>query len=132
MCACIAPDLIRNKALEVYIDNQGTVDIFKKGYSCQDQYSYTLVKALFDVCQGLNAQVTITKIRRCSTDMAIVADHLSKANIREARRIVPTMTSAPEETPRTLIRWIRDPEPDLSLGKLILMEMARKGHDVIL
>ena len=132
MCACIAPDLIRNKALEVFIDNQGTVDIFRKGYSCQDHYSYTLAKALFDVCQGLNAQATITKICRCSTLMAVVADKLSKADIRGAKQLVPTMTPAPQEVPRALIEWIIDPRPDLSLGRLILAEMARKGHQVII
>ena len=132
VCACIAPDLIRNWALEVFIDNQGTVDIFSKGYSCRDEYSYTMVKALYDVCQGLNAQIKVTKIRRCSTALSYVADLLSKASIREARQIVPTMDIEPSKIPRTLIHWIKDPRPDLHLGREILLEMARDGHEVVI
>ena len=47
----IKPDMVRNKDLEVFVDNSGAVKIFAKGYSSGRVYSYTVAMAINDVAK---------------------------------------------------------------------------------
>ena len=124
LAVCAAYQEIRGGALEVFCDNQGTVDISKKGYSTACPYSYTIVKAAFDVAYALNCQLVVTKIRRCTGKGAILADKLSKADFSTLTEEMPGMKEDPGFLPRTILKWLHDPFPDMDLGKAIVREMS--------
>ena len=74
-----APDRVRNKHLEIHVDNQGVVSIYAKGYSTSCLYCYTLAVAIFEISIAFSYHVTLSKIRRCSNTGSVIADMLSKA-----------------------------------------------------
>lgn len=131
VAVCVGHELIRNSAIEVFIDNQGAVDIARKGYSTADPYSYTVIKAAFDVAHGLSAKLKVTKVRRCSDAGAVLADELSKAKFDNLKKMMPEMEADPAYVPRVILKWVRDPFIDMDLGKAILREMAQYTDVII-
>ena len=144
--------------MECFIDNQGSVIIFSKGYSTKDALSNTLVKAINEVSTALNCTLFMTKIARCSNPETICADALSKKNLKQfqevadsitykygiekipeisAISIAPTSTnnacsiSSGRSIPETIIDWLSNPTPDRLLGHNILLEMSHKGIDLL-
>ena len=124
VAVCTGHRLIRNSAMEVFVDNQGAVDIARKGYSTSDPYSYTIIKAAFDVAHGLNAELKVTKVRRCSNVGSVIADDLSKGQLGSLKRMMPGRDVDPAHVPRVILKWLRDPFIDMDLGKAILREMS--------
>ena len=59
------PDRVRNKHVEVFVDNQGAVSIYAKGYTTSCVYTYTIVLAIHEVAAALNCNLVVTKIERC-------------------------------------------------------------------
>ena len=125
-----SPDMCRNTELISYVDNQGSVDIWRKGFSTSCMYSYTIAKAINDVSKGLNCQVQIVKIRRCSDAGSVAADALSKADFRTFREIMPKHDLEMVSIPSAISRWLMDPVVDMEFGEKILMEMAR-SHKIL-
>ena len=121
----IRPNMVRNKDLEVFVDNSGAVNIFAKGYSSGCVYSYTVAMAINDVATALNCNIQLTKITRCSDTFSVVADAISKADFRTLDKLMETKDREPSRVPRTLLQWINDPKEDTGLGRRILMEMAQ-------
>ena len=119
----IVPDIARNSEVELINDNAGFVYAFRKKHS-SCPYAYTVAKAIQDVATGLNCKVTVTKTMRCSGNGEQAADALSKGDWVRAKNFVPHKNDAPEFIPRTLLRWIRDPVPDMELGSKVLSEMS--------
>ena len=109
IAVCVSYTVISNRALEVYCDNQGTVDISRKGYSSVCPYSYTVIKAAHDVSFAFNCQLQVTKIRRCTGKGAVLADRLSKADFSSLKSDMPKKQEDPAFIPRTLLKWLRDP-----------------------
>ena len=68
------PNMLRNKDLEVFVDNSGAVSILAKGYSSTCLYLYTVAMAINEVAQALNVNILVTKIPRCSDKYTIIAD----------------------------------------------------------
>ena len=120
-----APDRVRNRHLEVHVDNQGAVSIYAKGYSTSCLYCYTLAVAIHEISMALNCHVVLSKIERCSNTNAIIADLLSKAAFKEFYELMPERETEPAWIPRELLLWIQDPREDMQLGKRILTEMAK-------
>ena len=106
---CAAPDMFRNTDLVVYVDNQGSVDIWRKGFSTSCFYSYTVVKAIHDIAKGLNTRIHIQKITRRSDAGSVAADALSKADFKEFREMMPNHNLEMCWVPRTFMRWLEDP-----------------------
>ena len=120
-----APNRVRNKHVEMFVDNQGAVSIYAKGYTTSCVYSYTVAMAINEVALALNCNVVLTKVRRCSNRETIIADHLSKAEFRKFYDLMPNRRLDPARIPATLLRWINDPVEDTKLGQKILKEMAQ-------
>ena len=55
----------------------------------------------------------------------IIADALSKGQWKEAWPVMPMKNDDPSFIPRTLLRWLEDPVPNLELGTDLLREMSR-------
>ena len=119
----VIPNLARNGEIHILVDNSGFVAIYgKKSSKCL--YDYTIAKAIADIARGLSCTVRVLKTRRMSGTGEVIADALSKAEWSRAWPLMPLMNTAPEFIPRTLLRWIMDPKPDLYLGKRVLKEMS--------
>ena len=121
----IRPNLVRNRDMEVFVDNSGAVNIYAKGYSSGCVYSYTVAMAINDIAQALNCNIVLTKVTRCSDKFTIIADAISKADWATLDRLMENRNTDPCRVPRALLRWINDPKEDLHLGEKILREMAQ-------
>ena len=117
-------DRLRGNHITVWTDNIGVVWAFRKEHS-RDLYCYTVMKALADVCRGMNIGLAVNKTPRCSGKSEIIADMLSKGKCKEAWKMmnhVPVLL----EPPRTFYKFMQNPRPTRLLGKALLMEMSRK------
>ena len=119
------PDRVRNKHLEVFVDNQGAVSIYAKGYTTSCVYSYTVVLAIHEIAAALNCNLVVTKITRCSNVEAVIADCLSKADFKKFYELMPNRKVSPARIPIALLQWIDDPSEDTKLGQKMLKEMAK-------
>ena len=121
----------KNSAVKIWVDNVGSVFIWKKGYSNSCPLSTTLVKAIAIVAAGLGCRVDIVKITRCSTPLASMADALSKGAFSRFWSLANassslSLPSDPGWVPVSLLRWINAPSDDEGLGDKILFELAKK------
>ena len=76
----------RNRPLRIWVDNAGSVGVWRKGYSSYCGLCTTIVKAISVVAAGLGCHVDILKVTRCSGQGAILADLISKAGFSEFRQ----------------------------------------------
>ena len=127
--------LWRNKPVKFWVDNAGSVFIWKKGYSMSCPLSTTLVKAMATVAAGIGCQVDVVKITRCSTAEADMADALSKSDMPRfwglADRSAFQLPLHPAEVPLELEKWLRFPCEDDGLGERLLDEMKAAGVSIL-
>ena len=122
----------RGHCIRFWVDNSGSVGIWRKGYSTCCPLSTTLVRALNVVATGLGCRVDIVKITRCSTAGADMADALSKFDLarfwavaeREPGWQIPLQ---PALVPRALQDWIGNPVEDEELGSRLLDALVSNG-----
>ena len=121
----------RDRPLKIWVDNAGSVGVWKKGYSNHCDLCTTIVKAISVVATGLACQVDILKVTRCSSQGPELADLLSKANLREfcdhCYKGELNMDAAPAAVPRVLLDWVGRPQPDDELGHRLLQHLAGQG-----
>jgi len=114
--------------VRIWVDNAGSVQIWKKGYSIHCGIANTVVKAIATVAAGIGCRVTIEKIRRCSHPAAKMADALSKAEFKSFWEIADTapweLYEQPMSVPASLLAWIANPVEDDDLGERLLKEIA--------
>ena len=123
-------DMAAGGHLRVYVDNQGSVDVFKKGHSTKCVYSSSIAKAIFEVAEAIGAVVSVEKIRRCSDRGSYLADKISKGRMDEVKTLLP-MRNLPCTIPKSILEWVKDPRLDLRWSKIILQEMEASGVEVI-
>ena len=121
----------RNTPVKIWVDNAGSVFIWKKGYSSSCLLSSTLVKAIATVAAGLSCHVELEKITRCSTPLADMADALSKCAFSRFWDIAASADYAalplePAWIPVPITAWLQDPVPDDFLGDKILRELSKR------
>jgi len=123
-----AHKLCRGQALNVWVDNSGAVEVFRKGYSRNCRLCTTIAKAAATVAAAIGCRMEVLKVTRCSAAGPIMADHLSKAKFREFRAEADrndwTLQTAPAAIPRALLRWLDRPGPYDGLGTEILKEIG--------
>jgi len=124
----VARKLVRGATLRIWVDNSGSVAIWKKGYSTSCPLSSCIVTTIAAVAASLNISVQLEKITRCSNPQAAMADALSKANFKCFREIAHaaemSMNIEPETVPASLLAWIDKPTVDFQLADRILKELA--------
>ena len=131
LTVCAAPTFCRGKPVRVWVDNSGSVYIWKKGYSPVCPISSTVVKATASVAAALGCRLEVEEITRCSTPEADMADALSKAaffrfwNIAALNDIV--LPSMPLPVPLALVAWLEDCLPDDDLGDKLVKALQRAG-----
>ena len=125
----------RMTPVRIWVDNAGSVRIWDKGYSNYCRLCTTLVKAISVVAAGLGSRVEITKITRCSSSGALIADKISKGDIlggiEEGRRCGQPLAATPAALPAPLLRWVCLPVPYDDLGHELLAHLAGKGVPVL-
>ena len=124
----VIPEMVVEQHLVVYVDNQGSCDIYRKGYSTKCLYAACIAKACFDVAEGLGATMSVEKIRRCSDWGSLAADTLSKGKMAEFREMMPGRDKIPATIPQTIIDWLKDPTQDWKLGSKIVLEIKKENE----
>lgn len=119
---------LRGTAIKFWVDNNGSVLIWKKGYSVQCRLASTIVKAIAGIAAALGSSVDIQKVTRCSSAGTIAADALSKADFRTFRgsHETDTFSVQPAKVPKQLLKWAVMPHEDDDLDKKILTEIAAR------
>ena len=126
----ISVDLAAGGHLQIFIDNQGAVDIYNKGHSTKCGYTSAIAKAIFEVSEATAVRVSVVKVRRCSDRGSYTAGRISKADMMELRRMMP-LREAPCEIPPSIVDWVRSPRVDMGWSKLILEDIQRMGVEVV-
>ena len=116
-----------NKTLEVYVDNSGAVDAYRKGYSRRCRFLNTVIAAIYTVSQSLGVNVVVTNVPRRSDVGSCVADDLSKANISTLGEFM-TESNRPLLIPNTIWEWMHSPtRDDYNFGHKIVEEIISCG-----
>ena len=127
VCVCADPDLVRCRAVRIWVDNIGSVRIWRKGYSNSCSLSTTLMRALAAVAAALGCRVFVEKVARCSSPPAVMADALSKAAFGKFREAAAAaawpLRLEPAWVPPALLRWVASPVEDECLGRDILRDL---------
>ena len=129
---CAARKFCRGIPVRCWVDNAGSVFIYKKGYSTSCAYSSAIATAIATVAAGLGCQVELCKITRCSNEGALMADFISKGALSRFRSLADSTEGfkcprLPLPVPLALLRWVTSPSPDFNLGHAILRELAADG-----
>jgi hypothetical protein len=119
----------RYRPVTVWVDNIGSVEIWRKGYSNHCTLSTTIAKAINTVATAIGCELFIRKITRCSNTGAKIADHLSKGRFKEARSAAAEagtpLCMEPGRIPQQLLLWLANPVVDNGLGDKIVADIAR-------
>ena len=110
----------QGKDICVWVDNIGSVMIYKKGYSATCSYASCVATAINVVAAGLGCRVFVEKITRCSTAKAEAADAMSKADFGRFWGCWDGKVSDGARPPRALLAWLLNPNVDAALGECIL------------
>jgi len=119
--------LCRGKPVRIWVDNAGSVAIWRKGYSSSCSLCTTLVAAIGRVAAALGSTVAIDKITRCDGTGATLADELSKGRLDKFKRRLPldwVLPTDPAQIPSAILQWIADPVLTPDLGDRILADLA--------
>jgi hypothetical protein len=129
-----AHQLCRGQTLQVWVDNVGAVDVFRRGYSRNCRLCTTIAKAAATEAAAIGCRLEVIKITRCSTTGPILADHLSKAKFKVFRETAAAagwpLHEAPASIPKALLRWLDKPGPYDGLGAEILKEIEGQHSKV--
>ena len=130
VCLASEPDLVRAAPIRIWVDNIGSVRIWRKGYSSSCDLCTTLVSAMATVAAALGCRVFVEKIARCSSPGAAMADALSKAAFvkfrEEAVNCGWALRTDPGWIPPAILRWVADPAAVEDLGLDILTDLRRR------
>ena len=113
-----------NRPVRVWVDNAGSVHIWRKGYSTACSYSTAVARAIAVVARGLGCRVEISKITRCSTPGAEMADALSKGAFGRFLGLWRGPFPEAAVIPRALRGWLESPDVSADLGASILAELV--------
>jgi len=129
ICISAGRRFCKRRPVRVWVDNAGSVGIWRKGYSTSCQLCTTLVCAIARVAAALGCTFTIEKITRCSNSGAELADHLSKGNFAAFYKEWPSGSQRdlePAWIPPAILAWIDNPSDDPTLGDAILRDLAAR------
>jgi hypothetical protein len=127
ICISSATSLCQSRPVRIWVDNSGSVAIWRKGYSSTCPLCTTLVAAIGRVAAAIGASVSIDKITRCDGTGATLADELSKGRLHRFKARLPVDWPLPNEpawVPPAILRWIANPVATPDLGQQILNDLA--------
>lgn len=123
-------DWCSNAAVRIWVDNAGSVGIWRKGYCASCPLCSTIVKALAFVAAGIGCNLDLSKVTRCSNFESTVADALSQGRVLQAKQIAADyglpLRLEPATIPAVLLAWLERPVPDENLGVKLLSGISRR------
>lgn len=123
-------DWCSNSNVKIWIDNAGSVGIWRKGYCATCQLCTTIVKAMAFVAAGIGCNLEIAKITRCSNSGSTIADALSQGRIHSAKQLASAHNQElqldPAKIPGVLLAWLHRPVPDEYLGMRLLRLISQR------
>lgn len=130
ICVAANYNKVRSSPVKIFVDNSGSVAIWKKGYSNSCQLCTTLCNAISDVSAGLGCTVFIEKTERCATQKARIADALSKGDFSKFKNIANEngyiYDLDPSWIPPSILAWIANPIVTDVLGTQILQDLCKR------
>ena len=121
--------LCRNRPVRIWVDNAGSVGIWRKGYITCCALSTCIVKAIAVLAAELGCWLEVVKITRCSNAGADMADALSKADFDRFWQLdaLSGMGCGIEQAyvPVSLLAWLEHPVPVEDLGQRIVADLRR-------
>ena len=117
---------LTGKQVQVFVDNSGSVVMWKKGWSTVCDLCNTLLVAIYQLSVALDCELFISDIGRCSNNESRAADALSKFDMIRFMENMPEANVKPKEVPGALLKWIENPVPDRKLGQKIIRELSGK------
>ena len=124
---CMLNEHACNKTLQVFVDNNGAVFAYAKGYSRKCRLLNTIISAIKIVSHSLGINVVVTDIMRRSDEGSRVTDDLSKANKSTLSGFMGTSNRV-LLIPQTIWDWMKHPTmDDYSLGHRIIAEINSCG-----
>ena len=123
---CCAPDICRGNTIKVWIDNIGGVKIWQKGYSPTCELCTSVVRAIAFIASHLQCRIDIVKITRCSNRHALMADCLSKGDMKGFVSIWGEGLPDSQLIPQGLIKWINNPRTNFELGTMLCKEIDNR------
>jgi hypothetical protein len=129
ICVSAGRELCRLNPVRIWVDNAGSVSIFKKGYSTTCDLCNTLVGAIARVSTALGCKITIDKIARCSDTSSQLADFLSKGRFSQFLGAWPAdqpRSLEPAWIPPEILDWIDNPRILSDLGERILSDIKNR------
>lgn len=130
ICVSSHCDKIRSRHITIHVDNSGSVEIWRKGYSNTCDLCTTLVTAIAEVSAGLGCTTHIAKISRRSSTGPILADYLSKAEFPLFRNLAENsgwdIDLNPAWIPPSILLWISNPKVTDDLGTQILTDISKR------
>ena len=130
LVVCCTGNSLSGKQVEIFVDNDGSVRMWDKGWTTKCDLCNTILMAMHQISVALDIEVFVSGIARCSTVEADAADALSKCDMGRFLRLIPDADIEPREVPGALLQWLENPLPDRRLGHRILKQLARK-YDVL-
>jgi hypothetical protein len=129
ICVSSGHALCRGKHIRIWVDNSGSVAIWKKGYSSSCSLSTTLVAAIGRVAAALGCTVHIEKITRRSDTGAMLSDDLSKGRFDRFTAQLPAEHNLkPAWIPPAILAWISNPVCSHELGERILDDIRKRTY----
>ena len=118
--------MLTGRQVEVFVDNSGSVTMWRKGWSTVCDLCNTLLVAIHQISTALGCELFISNVGRCSSRETNAADALSKCDMGRFLANMPEVNIVPEEVPAPLLRWIDNPVPDRKLGHRIIQSLKTK------
>ena len=125
MALVCAPDRLRSKQAVAFVDNDGSVCMYRKGWCTVCNLANTVLRAINLVATALHCDFWIEGVTRCSSKETEAADALSKCDYDRFSANLPGADPLPRQVPRTLLQWMEDPRPDRELGGRLLEELSQ-------
>lgn len=109
------------KHVVLYVDNLPTVWAFQKGRSKKDDYTSVIISAIHHVAMSLPCKFYVRHCPRLSTTPAMVADLLTRSD-QKGLAVAKKYSGIQYGWPTSLLKWMRNPSRDWSLGHNLLCD----------
>ena len=123
-----APEKLRGRQVVAFVDNDGSVFWYNKGWAKKCNLGNTIIRAIFLIATALDCDFWVEGISRCSSRETEAVDALSKWDYNRFISNMPMAVPMPRLVPRTLLEWMANPRPDRELGGRLLEEMSKTGE----
>ena len=131
MLAIILPlfhriSLIVNNTILIQTDNKAVYYAFRNGRSKIDPWASLILESIMFVANSLPCKIYVEHVPRCSTNLATMADHLSRSDKKGMKLTETLKISANSSWPPSILQWMSSPHIDYNLPSSLLQDFLVK------